>query len=267
MLTPADTIWPQFPNFARMMTFSTLEGGLGVLKRPFILSILTLYGSFSAAGDAAGNAGRGVGRSAAGSAAKSATYNAAESAAYNVAGWAAVRAAGTAAGGAASTASWGAAGSISRLPKATSESIGRAAAEGAWKVVIEKQPQIQDSIGRITFEDKDFDPIQIINGLLQADLTPIISRARCYYLYQIWKMLQVIPENEDLSKKFNKAVEKYECKDIFSEVPGEPLASEGLNLLTSRVGEDAEKALRTLVGEYLGRPPNGEEMMQRLLQL
>lgn len=275
-LAPQDEKWVAWPGFVEAMSSSSsLEEGLKALKRPFVLLVLALYGSFSCGwSSAASNAGRAFGISAidiAGEAAGSAAYDVVSNVTKRITGDRAIFATeeifAFTITATTSSATYDAIENAAQLPGATPESIGMAAAEASWQAVIKRQSLIQDKIKRINLEDKDFNPIEIVNELLAVDLSPVIPKARCYYLYRIQQMLQVIPENTDLSEKFNTAVEKYGCDIILEHEPTEPLTEKGLGPLTSKVGEDAEKHLRALIGHLMGRPPTEKEVMHRLLAL
>ena len=296
-LASQDGKWVAWPKFVEAMSSSSsLEEGLKALKTPFILSLLTLYGFFRVSHFTTKDAVYEATHDSVGQNfwddSGSYTYNAAYYIAHDVVDdviWTAtadtvegnkIRGGFNATGKAAYyavrgivyntayDAAYTVARDVAQLSEVTPENVGKAAAEVTCKMLIENQAQIEASISRIGFRDKDFDPLQIVNDLLRVDLSLIIPRERCYYLYMISVMLQNIPTNRGLSNQFDTLVKKYGCGDIFADVVGdEPITSEGLNYLTSRVGEEPERALRALIGEYLGRPPTKQEVMQRLLQL
>lgn len=150
---------------------------------------------------------------------------------------------------------------------ATQAEIDNARTKGYWRVTLSHQHEMQNVMSSVPLDLKDFDPIQIINNLLSTSLRGATPIRLCYYLYMISKMIQIIPPNEDLSTRLAKISAKYGCSEIFAELPAEPLTEKGLSPLTSKVGEEAENALRALIGGLVGRPPTEEEVIQRLLQL
>lgn len=289
MLAPEDAVWAALPNFADVMSSApSVEEGLRILRRPFILPLLILGGSFGLAVDAAvndaydvaldviGEDGASIAGYAAGEAAGTITEDIARNAAGEAAGNTARDVTPFVAGEAVETAVWEtveeATVEIARLPGATPESIGRAAAGFVWAIVIARQPQIQNVIEtRVITENKSFDPVKIVNDLLNSDLTNVIPKARCYYLYMVSQALQAISsplnEQEDLWTKLNEIIQEYGCSAVFAEVPAEPLTVKGLSPLTSKFGEEGEAFLRSTIGGYVGRPPTEEEVIQRLLRL
>ena len=154
-----------------------------------------------------------------------------------------------------------------QLPGATAEQIESAATENAWRIIIDNQAEIRSMISQIPLSNRAFNPVQVVNDLLRIDLSNVPQVPRCYYLYMISKMLQTIPLNKDLSARLTDTIDRYGCVEVFSEVPAEPLTAKGLSPLTSKVGEESEKALRALIGGLVGRPPTDSEILKRLSYL
>ena len=287
-----DREWVKWPGFAEAMSSTlTLYEGLDALRRPFILPLLSLDASFSTAVNASVHAIIDAGRDvpmvaardaanvAAGGNVANAIYGAAwkilpnpsrdeehnvhhSDLGFHIEGliYKAYKIAYSLAEKAADKADEKVA------ERGIPRDSGIAAAEAAWQVVLEKQPQIQAIINQAEIKrtNPDADPVQIITDLLGIDLSPVVPKVRCYYLYMISKMLQVIPKNADLSDKFNKTVEKYGCGVIFEH---EPLTEKELSTSTSEIGESTETIPQTPIGRVGGRPPSEEEIIQRLLQL
>lgn len=276
MLTPEDAYWVSQSQFVTAMSSTqSLEEGLEILRRPFVLLLLDLYGSFfEAVNDVwniseddpqieitmmniAGNVIRDavaliifyvVGETVMDTARRT-TSEIVDMKAYN------------------------AASSIVKPPGTSLESIATAAADAAWRVIISQQPQIETGISQIEFTSRAFSPRDVVSYLLSIDLTRVIPIARCFYLHRIGQMLTMLApytqnsKETDLSAQFDAAVQKYGCGEVLAEVPATPFTGKGLSPLTSKIGPDEEAALRRLFGEYVGRPPTEEEVLQRLLAL
>ena len=278
MLDDKDRKWLEWPGFVEAMSStSSLTEGFKALKRPFIVLLLTLYASgnitWGAIAEPVSNN--------TGDVDKDATFKAADVAVGRDI-WRINRLVESVVGTHAeseivfdSSEKAHPLQSIVRTvvrdavrdPKATPGSVAKAAAEMVWRITLEKQPEIRAFVENIAYKNKAFRPDEIVNKLLHIDLSKAIPKARCYHLYMISRMLQVIPPNANLSEELNNTIQKYGCDIILEHEPTEPFTARGLSPLTSKIGEDTEKNLRALIGRLIGRPPTEEEVMQRLLHL
>ena len=135
----------------------------------------------------------------------------------------------------------------------------------SWKETIKADTVIQSKMVDIEIEDLPFNPSAVITdtGLLDVDISSLIPMVRCWYLYSMWELLQLIPFNKELNAKLQTLIDEHKCRDIFNPV----IIPLSLSPLLRETHGDTALALRTLVGEYSSREPTREEVMQRLLKM
>ncbi len=128
-------------------------------------------------------------------------------------------------------------------------------ADAVWRSIIEDDAVMGcDYQTALTFDPAD-------TKLLEIDISAMVPRARCYYMYAMWDMYREIT----LALQVKERTTKYGCEVVLTERPlNIPLAA--LPFLQP-MGALERDALRILIGEYAGRPCTRAEMMQLLLQL
>lgn len=149
-------------------------------------------------------------------------------------------------------------------PGTTPQSIANIIAHEIWHVILGFDAQIRSDM--LPFEDKEYDPIVLLDTLLRADLSAMIPIARCFYLWSINEMMEVIPPSDALNTLFDAAVRKYSCEEIFRWVQVAIIVPD-LSPITAGIHGGTSVGLKALIGDYVGRPPTHEEVISRLLAL
>ena len=143
------------------------------------------------------------------------------------------------------------------------ENIGRTVVLATWKDVIKADNVIQSKTTSINVKIGKFNPITIVANLLDVDISLVIPMAKCFYLYSVWELLQLMPANEELDAKLQELITTYKCGDIFKPV----IIPLSLSPLVHNIDQYTAFGLRDIVQNYNSRPPTREEVMERLLKM
>ncbi len=277
MLSPAEAEWVAHPRFVEVMSHATsLSKGLVALKTPFIHKLLLLGATFGGMADYIVNVVEGGpdvaltqqwantretdAQAAAGSAHDAelkrivllATTDDVLRSVHRAPGF----------GDVAGNVHLMSFADIIQAPGATSVSYGQAVATACWQEELEINAQSEAAMAEVKLTTiKDFQPSVIMAALLAIDPHLMVRKARCFYLYTLWELLDmVLPLNltHGENKQWTQLValiDQYGCSDVFA-----------ANILGTTMSEHLIEALGPLLVSYNG-PPSHTEVIQSLLDL
>lgn len=141
------------------------------------------------------------------------------------------------------------------LPVTAPDIIASRMADIVWRSVISDDITIAD-IRHI--HTTSFDPMKSGDLLLNMDISAMVPRAQCYYLYTMWDMYKDTP----LRLRVLSIIAKHGCEIVLTEKPV-IIPMSAIPFLQG-MGPSEQRGLSILIGEYTGRPYTRAEMMQLL---
>jgi hypothetical protein len=146
------------------------------------------------------------------------------------------------------------------------ESISILASQTDWRELLGVDVQLRAAMVVNSFENGNYNPVNVVEGLSKIDLTCALPVVECFFLWSIYELLQEIPTNDDLTASLNTIVQSSNCDNcgaIFARV--ETIA--GLSAVTGPVFGDTGVDIKPLIAYYAARPPTHAEVIRRLIAL
>ena len=147
---------------------------------------------------------------------------------------------------------------------------GFAAARASWQQAAIHFERIDQLSAQVKLGDqvKMFDPVAILTKCLGLSLSPMVQAGRAIYLLKLSDLCGLFPAHPKLEEWFSAAIDLYDCKSIFANVPL-VVMDDDLAPLLVRLGATggAAASLKRLIEEYAARPPTVEEVVTRIRAL
>lgn len=84
------------------------------------------------------------------------------------------------------------------------------------KSLFQMDADIQELVNALPLQVKIFDPLAILAKLLSVDLSKLNPTIRCFYLYSLYELLNLLPTEAIRRSQLEELVTAYGCSEIFT---------------------------------------------------